>query len=347
MSDLFDRAQIEGTPLIEEGEATFLWRGKEPPLLIADFTDWEGSPIELTRAGEDTWIHRQQLPDDAYIEYAYKDVESNERQADPFNQRSIPNGMGEENHFFHMPGAEPSTLTRRGRGVPKGEIQRYLVPTGDLAAGKERRIYLYRPAEQGPYPLLVVLDGNDYLGPGKLPQILDNLIAQGRVGPVALVLVAHGGQKRAVEYLCSEATVGFLYEKVLPLARHELDLVDAGNNPGAHGILGASLGGLMAMYAGMRLPHIFGRVLSQSGVFIFDEQESVVMELVRYLPPQPIIVWMDVGKFENLLPENQLMYDLLVKRGYQVQYREYPGGHNYTSWRNDLPIGLESLFPPG
>lgn len=71
------------------------------------------------------------------------------------------------------------------------------------------------------------------------------------------------------------------------------------------------------------------------------------MELVRYLPPQPIIVWMDVGKFENLLPENQLMYDLLVKRGYQVQYREYPGGHNYTSWRNDLPIGLESLFPPG
>jgi enterochelin esterase family protein len=346
MSEMLDRARNSGTPLIDGSEVTFVWHGRRAPQLVADFTDWEQSPRQLTQAGENVWVHHEQLPGEVYIEYAYLDLESGQRVPDRFNPRSIPNGQGEDNHFFYMPEALPSPLTRRARGITKGKIIRHQVPTDQMAVGKERRVYLYQPGAKGPYPLLVVLDGNDYLGRGKLPQILDNLIAQGRIEPLALAMVAQSAQAREVEYLCSEATIGFIYERVLPLANRKLNLIDHDKHPGGHGIMGASLGGLMAMYAGLRLPEIFGRVLSQSGVFRFDDHDSVVMELVRHLPPQPLKVWMDVGKFEYLLSENQRLRDLLVRRGYQIKYREYLGGHNYTSWRNDLWRGLEFLFPP-
>jgi enterochelin esterase family protein len=345
MSELLDRARASGTPLIDGDTAIFLWSGESAPLLIADFTDWEQAPVQLTRAGENIWVRREQLPREAYIEYAFLNLESGQRQPDPFNARLITNGLGDDNHFFYMPEAVSSPLTRRASGIAKGKIWRHQVLTDQLAVGKKRRVYLYQPATEGPYPLLVVLDGNDYLGRGKLPQILDNMIAEERIEPIALAMVAHDAQARAVEYLCSEATIGFIHERVLPLASNELNLLDPRTHPGAFGIMGASLGGLMAMYIGLRMPEIFGRVLSQSGVFSFDVHDSVVMELVRNIPPQPLTIWMDVGKFENLLSENRRLRDLLVKRGYQIQYREYPGGHNYTSWRDDLWRGLEFLFP--
>jgi enterochelin esterase family protein len=104
------------------------------------------------------------------------------------------------------------------------------------------------------------------------------------------------------------------------------------------------MGGLMALYTGLRLPHIFGKVLSQSGAFFVPELHSVIPDLVRSLPRTTIQVWMDVGKFDFLLAGNREMYALLQERMYVVSYREYSGGHNYTAWRDDVWRGLEKFF---
>ena len=173
---------------------------------------------------------------------------------------------------------------------------------------------------------------------------MDNLIAKNRIRPVALALVTHGGDARAIEYLCSEATLGFLYDRVLSLATQELNLIDLQGKLGGFGIMGASMGGLMALYTSLRMPDIFGHSLSQSGVFSFEDHDFIVMDMVRYLPVPPVKIWMDVGKFEYLLASNRVMHQLMVDRGYQIHYREYQGEHNYTSWRNDLWRGLEFLF---
>ncbi|MFN8374318.1 MAG: alpha/beta hydrolase-fold protein [Anaerolineae bacterium] len=39
--------------------------------------------------------------------------------------------------------------------------------------------------------------------------------------------------------------------------------MDIQQHPGAFGVLGASMGGLMALYAGLRMPALFGQVISQ------------------------------------------------------------------------------------
>jgi enterochelin esterase-like enzyme len=59
---------------------------------------------------------------------------------------------------------------------------------------------------------------------------------------------------RSLEYTCNDLSLGFVLESVLPFARQNLDLIDINRHPGAFGVLGASMGGLMALYAGLRLP---------------------------------------------------------------------------------------------
>jgi len=44
------------------------------------------------------------------------------------------------------------------------------------------------------------------------------------------------------------------------------------------------------------------------------------------------------------LQDNRRMAALLKQKKYNVTYREFSGGHNYTAWRDDLPRGLEVMF---
>ena len=108
------------------------------------------------------------------------------------------------------------------------------------------------------------------------------------------------------------------------------------------------MGGLMALYSGLRLPEVFGKVISQSGAFGFDlmGNESIIYDLVRLYERRPIKIWMDVGRYEELLPMNRKMHGELDARGYAPIYHEYSGGHNFTSWRNDVGLALEALFAP-
>jgi enterochelin esterase family protein len=47
-----------------------------------------------------------------------------------------------------------------------------------------------------------------------------------------------------------------------------------------------------------------------------------------------------------LLEDNQNMHALVQEKGYNVTYREFVAGHNFTAWRNDVWRGLEAMFPP-
>jgi enterochelin esterase family protein len=243
-----------------------------------------------------------------------------------------------------MPEAAPTPLTRRRRSDPRGVVTPHDIPTQEWAIGDLRTVHFYQPPTEEPSPLIVVLDGQDYLRRARLPQMLDNLIARQRIRPVALALVENRSDARGVEYACNEGTIAFLVACVLPLARKQLNLLNVRKSPGAYGILGASMGGLMALYTALRAPQIFGHVLSQSGAFGFGRYDSVVFDLVRHSPPKPLKIWMDVGRFEDLVKPNRRMAKLLTRKGYEVTYREYNGGHNYPAWRDDVWRGLETLF---
>lgn len=343
VSTLEQRARAEGTPVIDGETATFVWRGRKPVSVNGDFQNWSGEPVPLKEVAPGLWAHTLTLPRDTYVEYTLQDAKGR-RVKDPLNARLVTNGFGDFNHFFHMPESQPTPLARAQRGVPRGTVTRHMVETKEFCVGKQRAVHLYAPPTSEPCPLVVVFDGPDYLRRTKLPTLVDNLIAQGRIRPIALAMVANGGSARTVEYTCSEATLGFLRYVLLPFAHQELHLVDETREPGAHGVLGASLGGLMSLYTGLREPSIFGHVLSQSGAFSVWERDFVVFNLARQAPVRPLQVWMDCGHFEGLVEGNERILPLLQASGHRAEYREYHGGHSYPAWRDNVWRGLEWLF---
>jgi enterochelin esterase family protein len=218
------------------------------------------------------------------------------------------------------------------------------VDTWLLADDGERDIYLYRPPVREPVPLLIVYDGADYLERGKLNVIVDNMIAEKRIRPIALAFLQNGADRRGVEYACSDATLAWLDHVILPLARKRLNLLDISKNRGAYGVLGASFGGLMSIYTGLRMPEIFGRVIAQSAVFESEGRDFAAVDLIRHQHAREIRIWMDAGRLETLLEDNRRMQPILRENGYHVTYHEFTGGHNHTAWRDDLWRGLEAMF---
>lgn len=335
-------------PIVSAHTATFFFRGPKPPRLVGDFNDWSyktGLPLEA--AGKDLWARPVEFPLDAYMEYAF--MVDGERVPDPSNHaRRLFNGFNDYNHWFYMPQGGPTPYAERRPGVPRGSLTRYTLPAlFTLAGGRrpikmyERSLYLYAPPDPGPYPLLVVYDGTDFLDRAVITTLVDNLIADGKIRPLALALLQNGGKNRFIEYGCSDSTLVYLTQTIVPLARKEMNVLDPEQSPGAFGILGASMGGLMALYTSLRLPHIFGKSMCVAGGY---DERWIVYDLVRHLPHTSLKLWFNVGTYDFLYPENQTMVRHLETHGYPVSYKENNGGHNYTTWRDDLPAGLQTLF---
>jgi enterochelin esterase family protein len=350
---LLARARREGSPLVDGERAVFVWEGDAPPpVILGDFCDWGmgGKPLKATLAAPGVWTYTLPLLPDAYMEYTFSaDGTDAGRLPDPLNPRRIWNGINAYNHFFTMPALPPAALTtRRLPGAPRGTLTRHRIDVSPprLISGRGRTVWLYQPPTDAPCPLLMVLDGGDYLRRGKIIPLLENLMAQKRIRPLALALVENGGAARFYEYLASEATLAFLSGGVLSLAQEHLRLLSHEAQPGAHGILGASMGGLMALYAGLRMPELFGAVISQSGAFALGlPAPPVTTDLVLHLPRRDLRIWQDCRVYEWLLEPNRAMAALLRERGYDAHYREASSGHNYTAWRMLLPDALARLFP--
>jgi enterochelin esterase-like enzyme len=225
--------------------------------------------------------------------------------------------------------------------VPKGVVTRHVLTDSLRLVGGRREAWLYRPPIEDPAALLIVLDGQDYLRRGRLPVILDTLIAEHRIRPLAALMIKHGGSARAVEYGCNGATVEFVRSVAVPFAQETCGI----GLRGEVAILGASMGGLLAVQLGVSYPDVFATVLSQSGAFRDGYGYGLLERFIGATPATKIRLWFDVGRYEGLLPDDGRARDLLVGHGYDLTYREYSGGHNYTCWRNELEHGLSAMFP--
>ncbi|MBI5955245.1 MAG: esterase family protein [Chloroflexi bacterium] len=341
---LLEQAKAHGNPIIEGNQVTFLWQGKSAPRLIDDVHAWEEHPQRMKRITKELWGYTMELPADAYLEYAFYEPRTKQRITDPLNRNIVYNGLGNYNHFFSMPEHSHTALAEFKKNIPHGKVTHYHVDTWMLADDEQREVCLYRPPVKEPVPLLVVYDGVDYLERAKLNIIVDNLIHEKRIRPIALAFLQNGGDRRAAEYACSDATVMWLDNVVLPLARRHLKLLDIKTHRGVYGVMGASFGGLMSLYTGLRMPEIFGRVISQSGVFESEGRDFAAVDLIRAKQSREIKLWMDVGRFDSLLEDNRRLQPILRENGYEVNYREFSGGHNYTCWQNEAGIALEEMF---
>lgn len=307
--------------------------------LVGDFTDWRkkpalpvvgGAPITLT------------LPRGAWVEYAWLDA-AGQAFPDPDNaQKSL-------NPWWPYPRAAVvgeyvrHPLWQLPDATQKGTAHRLTWP-GEVFPGTRRAI-VYTPHGHDPArptPVYYVQDGVAFYRTGRLGEVMDRAVEAGLATGAVLVFVEPGD--RSVEYYLNDSYLDFLRQEVFPRVEGEYATVSE------RGLWGASLGGLISLHLGAGHPDLFSRVVSHSGAFIArpgatDPDGTIntttagewLRERLEATPPRHLRVSLDTGVLEWLTAPNRRMAASLADLGTEHQYREYPSGHNWVTWRDALP----------
>ncbi len=379
-----------GTPLVEttgvtpalaadERLVTFVWRGAQHGVRL------HGGPSadhdELRRlANTDVWYRSYRLPASTRLAYRLApdvpelnaDPITRRRailanaQRDPLNPRSMPDkplDRYDGYSLLELPDAPSAHWTVPRPGVAAGTLE--TLQLASQALGNQRRIQLYRSAGYRPggkgQALVVLFDGESYGTVVPTPTMLDNLVAAGRLPPLAAILIHNPSEtSRSAELPPNPAFARFLAKELMPWAKARGVFA-----PAAHTVIaGASYGGLAAVWAGFNHPEWFGNVYSQSGSFWwapgwaraghFVQGEAEAEWLTRRLaesPRLPLRFQLEAGLFETgrlgavgIRDATRHLRDVLRAKGYPVGHREYAAAHGYEHWRVSLADGLVALL---
>jgi enterochelin esterase family protein len=356
---------------------TFVYRGDDD----TKYVGLGGGPSSAEKPmslleGTHVWYLTARVPKDARFTYVFFrgedpppfDISFTARPAryegatfhpDPLNPVQFSGGS-----LVELPDAPAQPWIQEKAGVPQGAVAVEHIASEKLH--EDRRIGVYTPpgfsAAAGPYPLVVVYDG-DAAGLTKntlipLARILDNLLAAGKIPPVIAALVDSQGT-RTRDLPMSAPFADFVADELVPMLRRKYRVSP---DPEKAVVTGVSYGGLCAVYTAVRHPKVFHNVLSQSGSFWFfphgesvdggyEADRGVLMREIAAMPRLPLRFFLDAGRLEalgpwDILSYNRHMRDVLVARGYPVTYVEFDGGHDWIWWRGLVADGLMALLGP-
>lgn len=343
-------------PIVEGGNATFVWRGEADAVEVRHWVYGLESSTALERIpGTDLWYLTLEAPPKSRVEYKFEirrngtsqwieDPLNPNRARDPFGANSVLQGEGYEVPEWTrpQPDARPGRLepfafeSEALKGVRRGQI--YFPP-------RFRKTHLY--------PLLVVHDGSDYLRYAGMRTVLDNLIH--RLEIPELIAIFTDSPDRLREYANDPAHARFLTEELVPHFERRLPIL---SRPQARCLMGASFGGVASFSTAFRYPGFWGRLLLQSGSFAFTDIGrrnrrgplfDRVVEFVNEYRANPVAVservFVSCGVYESLIYENRSLIPLLDGTGMQVRFVESRDGHNWENWRDRLREGLSWLMP--
>lgn len=241
----------------------------------------------------------------------------------------------------------------------------------------ERAITVYLPAgyQAGTEaPFMVTHDGPKMGNSDKnLTQILDNLIAEKRIPPIVVVMIANGGgdaqgHERGREYdTMSGLFAEYIEHEVLPRVEEHC-AVKLTKNPDGRATMGSSSGGSAALIMAWFHPEWYRRVLTTSGTFVnqqwpFDPEYpdgawGFHETLIPRSEPKPLRIFLAVGDRDNLNPNvmrdgmhdwveaNHRMAKVLKEKSYHYQYLYcLDNGHGIRDARPQiLPHALEWVW---
>ncbi len=222
------------------------------------------------------------------------------------------------------------------------------------------------------YPVFYLHDGQNifdaataFLGQEwHADEIAESLIREGEIEPVIMVGIYNAGERRIDEYTPTPAArvpgasggkaglhAAMIVDEIKPFIDREYRTLASAP---CTALGGSSLGGLATLHAGLRNPHVFGKlaVLSPSVWW----RNGVILRLIRNLPARDARpkIWLDVGTAEGDDPvrcveDTRRLRDALLKQGWtlgeDLAYFEDTGAsHSEQAWTGRLPAVLRFLF---
>jgi enterochelin esterase-like enzyme len=333
-----------GTPMIDGSEVNFVYYDPEAKrvMLAGEFNQWGrgGQAIAMSPIGATGFFFHTMTVTEA-VRLEYKLIVDGDWRTDPFCQNTVDNGIGGENSYFIVGDLREPPELQSNPAIAHGRVEAFDHVSERLA--NTRRVHVYLPPEydrdnRADFPCIYVHDGGEYLERARLATVIDNLIAAGEIP--ALIAVMLDPVDRMHEYNCNDDYVDFLCGEILELVERRYR---ARPERESRAVMGASLGGLISVYAALSRPTIFSRVAGQSSALQFDERR--VTSLLEGVEGRLFRFYFDVGKFEpRFIPANQRFVALAEKKNWRCLYQELAGGHNWTSWRAHLKDLLGFLW---
>ncbi|WP_029033841.1 alpha/beta hydrolase-fold protein [Salinimicrobium terrae] len=357
-TSLFNKYSLLGTPastnvgnskypqILPDGRANFRLKAPAARDVKLDL----GRKYDMDKNSEGVW----EVTTDSLSEgfHYYSLIIDGVSVADPNSETFY--GMGRKASGIEVPfrGDDYYTL----KNVPHGDVrmEQYFSPV----LNSWRKFFVYTPPGYDKeinkkYPALYIYHGGGedergWVEQGRTNIILDNLIAEGKAEPMLVIMPdgnmpVTGFSENGLRMFERE-----LKEGLIPFVENKYRVIDNAEN---RALAGLSMGGLQTLYAGVQNTDLFSYLgVFSSGWFANDNeiaegQYKFMAENSEKINKDLNEFWLSMGGKEDIaFNNNKVMMQRFDEMGIDYIYSEYPGGHTWPVWRNDLYRFAPLLF---
>ncbi len=328
-------------PFIEDDTVVhFVYNAAAQSVAMAgDATSWNPDKIFTNISGSTFWYYTTSYEADARLDYKFV-LNGSNWILDPKNPNTCIGGYG-PNSELKMPAYIVPPEISYYDTIPHGIIRDTTFHSSNLGNSRQVRIYLPPgyPSGSEAYPVILFHDGLEYISLCKANNILDYMIAEHLISPVVAVFVPP--VDRTAEYAGSKIDLftDFIISELMPVidARYKTS-----KDPSKRAMAGASDGGNISLYIGMKHPGQFGKISAQS-----SDVQTVISSTFSTGPKLDLTLYIDIGTYDIdiLIPMVHDFRDILQTKGYNYQFQEWHEGHSWGNWKGHLRLPLIQFFP--
>lgn len=371
-----------GFPIRGRGEVAFVYWDADhrggPVAVAGDFNAWSTTATPMVRPVAAAPLYVAIVPDPSPSRRSlYKLVrDGSQFFADPWARSFGYDDHGE--YALLEPGAEDGHLERwrdfdEGRGSLEPRTLIVWLPPG------------YDPGATPGYPVVVAQDGQNLFDPSaphgglRAHVAANDGVKSGALRPFVLAAVP-SSTRRFDEYTHTTDTIpgvgavggqadaytSFVADGVLPFVRARYRVRPEASETA---IMGASLGGLVSLYAAQRRPDVFGHAASLSGTTSWGsigQTNPTIRDRYAQSPPTGLGLYLDSGGddgggcatlsaldselYHDQYCETRALRDALLGMGFRLGsslvYVWAPGAtHDEAAWAARLPNAFATWFP--
>lgn len=248
--------------------------------------------------------------------------------------------------------APPEGWDKKRDGIPHGKLE--MIKYESKSVGTTRKLNVYTPpgfSKDKKYPVLYLLHGIggdelEWQRFAKPEVILDNLIADGKVEPMIVVMPNGRAQKndRAEGNVFASAPAFAAFEKdlledVIPAIESRYPVIADREH---RAIAGLSMGGGQALNFGLGHIGTFAWV----GGFSSAPNTRPPAELIP--DPEALkrlkLLWISCGSKDNLIGVSQTVHAHAKVHGIEHIWHVPAHGHDFDEWKQDLYWFAQKLF---
>lgn len=351
--------------------------------ITGDFLPKKNSGIaEMTKSENGLWEYTSVPLDPEF--YSYSFLLDGLKINDPSNV-FLNRDIASLHNVFLIDGGR--AILYKVNNVPHGSILQCWYNSPNLQMNRRLTIYLppfYETSKKN-YPVLYLLHGmggdeESWIERGRMAQIMDNLIAQGKAKPMIVVMPNGNASQEAAP---GESSLGFYKpetklpkidaksvftdmneaKKLMPLLKESGKIIESfpdivnfmdqnfrtKKEKSGRAIAGLSMGGFHSMYISKEYPDMFDHVGLFSAAAIAPDVsippfDNVSEKLKVQFDKKPALYWIAIGKEDFLYRMNESYRRMLDENGFKYTYFETDEGHIWKNWRIYLTEFVPLLF---